>query len=48
MLKVNDQQGERVDTYIYLGCQLNENWYNMQEIRAKIEQARASPITDLV
>ena len=42
ILQVQNQQIERVQSYKYLGCQVNENWDNMQEVRARIEQARAS------
>lgn len=33
---------ERVTQYTYLGTMINENWNNSQEIRCRIEKARAA------
>lgn len=41
-LTINDRPVERVPTYLYLGSMLNEQWDNSQEIKIRIEKARAA------
>ncbi|KAL1458712.1 hypothetical protein WDU94_008838 [Cyamophila willieti] len=40
-LYVNQSRIERVSQYTYLGTIINENWDNSQEIKCRIEKARA-------
>lgn len=41
-LSIGGKTIEKVKTYKYLGCYLNEKWDFSQEIKARIEQARAA------
>lgn len=40
-IKINNVRIERVKQYTYLGTIINENWDNTQEIKCRIEKARA-------
>lgn len=42
LFNIDQKRLQRVDNFIYLGCQLNESWDHSREVKIRIEKARST------